>query len=89
MIFHILFITKFTDVNNPFEIKPLPIGRVIPVFIIWIPASEWKKVQYGKTIDRRTKKNDKMGHGWRLIDEKCIALFISFHEKMPIQKQKP
>ena len=36
-------------------------------------------------------KNDKMGHEWRLIDKKmhCAIHFISFHEKMPIQKQKP
>ena len=29
-----------------------------------------------------------MGHKWR-FDKKCIVLFVSFHEKMPIQKQKP
>ena len=41
--------------NNPFEIYPLAIGRAILVFIIWIHASEWKKVQYGKAIDKRNK----------------------------------
>ena len=55
IVFHILFITEFTDVNNPFEIKPLPIGRVILMFIVWIPASEWEKVQYGKAIYVRKK----------------------------------
>ena len=88
IIFHILFIIEFTGVNNPFEMDPLAIGRVILMFIVWIPASEWKKAQYGKAIDRRNK-NDKMGHEWRLIGKKCIVLFISFHKKMPIQKQKP
>ena len=86
IIFHILFITEFTSINNPFEIDPLTIDRVILVFIVLKPASEWKKVQYEKAIDRR---NDKMGREWRLIDKKCIVLFISFHEKMPVQKQKP
>ena len=88
IIFHILFITEFTGINNLFEIDHLAIGRVILVFIVWIPVSEWKKAQYGKAIDRRNK-NDKIGHKWRLIDKKCIVLFISFHEKTPIQKQKP
>ena len=49
------------------------------MFIVWIPASEWKNVQYGKAIDRRKIKNDKMGHEWGLIDKKmhCAIHFIS------------
>ena len=29
-----------------------------------------------------------MGHEWRLIDKKCIVLFISFHEKRCPYKSK-
>ena len=53
IIFHILFITEFIGINNPFEIDPLPIGKVILMFIVRIPVNVWKKVQYGKAIDRR------------------------------------
>ena len=89
IIFHILFITEFTGVNNPFKIKPLSISKVILMFIVWIPASEWKKVQYGKAIDRRNKEMIKWDTNGDSLTKKYIVLFISFHEKMPIQKQKP
>ena len=87
IIFYILFITEFTNVNKPFGIKPLPIGRVILVFIVWIPASEWKKVQYGKAINIRNKmiKCDTNGDS---LTKKCIVLFILFHEKNAHTKAK-
>ena len=88
IIFHILFVTNFTSINNPFEIDPLAIDKVILVFIVWIPASERKK-EYD--IGRPFMGNERM-QKWDTnedFDKKCIVLFISFHEKIPIQKQKP
>ena len=78
--------SKRGDVNNPFEIDPLTIDKVIVMFIVWILVSEWKKVQYGKAIDRRKKKMIKWDTNGDSLTKKCIVLFISFHEKMLIQK---
>ena len=85
IIFHKLFVTNFTSINNPFEIDPLAIDKVILVFIVWISASEWKK-EYN--IGRPFMENERM-QKWDTnedFDKKCIVLFILFHEKLPIQK---
>ena len=51
-----LIITKFANVNNPFKIKPLSIGRVILVFIILAPASERKRYNMGRLLIEEIKK---------------------------------
>ena len=61
--------------------------KVILVFIVWIPASEQKEYDIGRLFMG----NERM-QKWDInkdFDKKCIELFIPFHEKIPIQKQKP
>ena len=80
IIFHTLFVTELTGINNPFEIDPLAVDRVILVFIVWIPASEWKRMWYRRAIYGKWK-NAKMGHKWRFGQKVHHAIhFISWKD---------
>ena len=67
----------------------MSIGRVILVFIIWIPASEWKKIKYGKVINRRNKEIIKWDTNGDLLTKKALCYSFHFMKRCPYKSKNP